>query len=245
MKKKLILTLTIMLMVLGLTACSGTEIVEETFIETEEIGLVYHTGASYLESPEYKEILDVMEASNAQFFYIDHNYGWSEYTVYQTNMEKYNEVAANIQDATNTSKILSRGLNGFVNLTDKNIQVDCNTWFKGMIANSAGVSMICGGGEGKEETLYMYFKDNEIKLSSEGIDIKKLGIMHYDTDENGVEYYTYFFIAEGEVTVEAINSDPYNVFHEAGETKPYIIKGWGDVDTYYGEIAIDRIFLEK
>ena len=153
-------------------------------------------------------------------------------------------------DASSSSKSISKGINHFANLTDKKVISDSNTWFDGMDGNRDGISLIFGGtlNDGEDvistQTLYTYFKDNEIKLSSPGIKVTKLGIMYDGKMDSGADNYMFFFIGEGDICVENKANDPLKIFSLPNETRTYTLKGYGSVSTEYTYLGLDRIFIK-
>lgn len=250
--RKVIILLAALVMLFGLTACGGTEIIEEQPVETAYIDTIYYSNTpdleGYDEFNELTEILDVMENSEAQFFYIDYiepEASGSYFEIYQTDKATFDEKVGNAPKSDKASKTLTSGFNCFFNLEYDNmhddVNEDTNTWFKDV---QIDIDTVAWSG--------YYIRDNKIKLSCEDVTPLKLGVMHYDTtteDPNGdpcVEQnaYYYFFIGTADVTTVEKESDPMGYFAETGETKTITIKSFLDSNDLTKSFWVEGLFLE-
>lgn len=246
--RKVIILLAALVMLFGLTACGGTEMIEEQPVETAYIDTIYGDGNDDGYLGEYKVILDMMESSEAQFFYVDciePEMSSDYFEIYQTDNATFDEKVANVYKAGKASKIITKGFNSFFNSgydsIAENANDETNAWFGDMQIDNDVVEW---SGD--------YIKDNKIKLSCEEVNPSKLAIMHFSTtteDPNGepcVEQnaYLYFFVGTADVTTVEKESDPMGYFAEVGEIKTVTVKSVIHINDFTKDMWIADLYLQ-
>lgn len=241
--KKISTILLILLLAVSLTACGGTEMEDQGVdVETEQIATMdpeYSDDIPW----QYKEVLDIMSESEAQFFYagLDDMDNPQEMYVYQTNAAEFD---ADIEkfDAAKVSKDLTKELEERFGYKYEEVYADKqvgSTYYN-------GYNTFCDFIKGEDKaTLYDYYHDNQLNLSSEDWQITKLAVVQhgYNKEQN---FRTYYFLAlcEGDVTTDAKSADSLSLFPEAGASEHMSIKvvSWGS--TMDKDVTIEDIFFE-
>lgn len=244
MKKKGLILLAVLTMMLGFTACGGTEIVEEdSSVDTK---LVAEIDGVELER-DNENVLKTMSETDAQFFYAEwQNLNSSEsigpLNIYQTNMATANEIVGNGADSSKASKSVTKQLSDYFGYEFESITEGKQSGSVDYPSYNTAVHFVKGG---NNATVYDYYKDNEINLSSENWEVKKFGVLlQYVNEEDNQKGYQYYLICEGDVTTQAKSSDPLELFPEVGESSHITVKisAFGtDADK---ECGIEDIFFD-
>lgn len=249
MKKKILILLTVLIMTLGFTACGGTEIVDEgKEVETELIAEIEYNGGGDDEMPSvYKEVLDKMEESDAQFFYMewsneDPNTPKGPLKLYQTDKATVDEIADKCADSSKSSKQVTAQVNEYLNYKHDSITRGKQTGAESSPDYNVVVDFIKGD---NTSTVYDYYVDNKLDLMCENVKATKMAIMLNGINEQaGQKSYYYLFICEGDVTTETKSSDSFNIFPEVGVTDTITVKIAAFASDADGECGIEDMFFD-
>lgn len=231
-----------------LTNTHGTSIEEIAPVETELVGSVYTSNRT--EADVNKEILDVMDEVDGQFFYLEERMNEGRYLdIYKTDMNTFNEKVGNCPDAKKSSKKMSGGLKAFLNMNHSTIVSDPERWFGGLRQNDFRFNDKWPAGD----FMYNYFKDNEIVISCDDFKVTKLGTMVYSistedpitgeaiTPQTSYNRYT---IGEGTVTTKNKIGDPNGYFPEVEESRAVKLKVFSGMDDTNMMFSVNQLYME-
>lgn len=242
--KKVSTILLVLMLALSLFACGGTEMEDQGLdVETKQIATMDPEYGDEDIPWQYKTILDTMEESDVQFFFaeVDDMNNPQEMYVYQTNAAEFNGAIEKF-DAAKVSKDLTKELEERFSYKFEDVYVEKqvgSTYYNGYNSFCDFIK------NGAKETLYDYYHDNQLNLSSENWQVTKLAVVKngYNKRQN---FWSYYFLAicEGDVTTDAKSTDSLSIFPEAGASTHMSFKVVSFGTTIDKEVTIEDIFFE-
>ena len=240
MNRKIILMFITMITALVFTACGGTEIVDEGMtVETKLVETFESTSDIYLEDDVHKNLLNAIEKSEAQFFYIETDDNWRHYSLYQTDMETFNEKVSVATSAEDSSKIISRGIKHFLNSSYSGMGYDSQKWFHPMSISQEEVYATFGGKSPVE-----YFEENSIKLNCDEFNIIKMAALIQEPNKKGVTSIDFYIVGNGNVETQEKSCDPYGYFADSGASKNVVCKAICHTSSETNYHDVMRLFIE-